>query len=248
MSEPTSKAVADGSSDEILAIIPARGGSKGIPRKNLVPFCGEPLLTHSIRHALAATRVTRTIVSTEDDEIAEVAMKAGAEVPFLRPEELAGDSVLDFPVFHHALTTLEETEGYRPALVVHLRPTTPHREPAWIDAAVAQLEACPQAHAVRSVSPPSQHPYRMFTIDGDGLLEPLMAREHPEPYLLRRQELPELWYYNCVIDVTRRSTILDMGSMTGSRMLPFRMEASQVIDIDSPRDLSVAHALFGDGR
>lgn len=230
---------------DILAVIPARGGSKGIPRKNLALFRGEPLVTHSIRHALESRCVTRTIVSTEDEEIAEVAQKAGAEVPFLRPEELAGDTVLDFPVFHDVLSQLDRVEGYQPEIVVHLRPTTPYREPAWIDSAVAALEACAEADSVRSVSPPSQHPYRMFSIEGDGFLTPLMQTEHAEPYLLRRQELPELWYYNCVLDVTRRKTILQQHSMTGSRILPFRMSESDVIDIDGPRDLQIARALFG---
>jgi len=235
-------------SNEILAVIPARGGSKGIPRKNLIPFRGEPLLVHSIRHAIDSRRVTRTIVSTEDEEIADVAEKAGAEVPFMRPEELAGDSVLDLPVFQHVLSQLEETEGYRPSLVVHLRPTAPHREPAWIDRAIEELECHSDADSVRSVSPPSQHPYRMFSIDTDGFLKPLMQSEHPTPYVLRRQELPSLWYYNCVIDITRPETIFQENSMTGQRILPFRMDESDVIDIDSPRDLLIARALFGEGR
>jgi CMP-N,N'-diacetyllegionaminic acid synthase len=233
---------------EVLAIVPARGGSKGIPRKNLVQLAGEPLLVHSIRHALESQRVTRTIVSTDDEEIAEVARKAGAEVPFLRPEELAGDTVLDFPVFHHALTWLEDTEQYRPRIVVHLRPTTPVREPAWIDGAVEALESCPDADSVRSVSQPHQHPYRMFSIDGDGFLEPLMETTHAEPFLLRRQELPEYWYYNCVLDVSRRQTILGQHSMTGEKILPFRMDDADVVDVDGPRDLHIARALLEERR
>lgn len=177
-----------------------------------------------------------------------VAQKAGAEVPFMRPEELAGDTVLDLPVFQHVLTRLEETEGYRPSIIVHLRPTTPHREPVWIDHAIEALEGHEDADSVRSVSPPSQHPYRMFSIARDGFLKPLMQAEHPAPYVLRRQELPELWYYNCVIDVTRPETILCQQSMTGERILPFRMDESDVIDIDGPRDLTIAHALFGEER
>ena len=137
---------------EILAIIPARGGSKGIPRKNLVDFAGKPLLAHSIRHALEASSITRVLVSTEDEEIAEVARAYGAEVPFLRPPELAEDSILDWPVFEDVLAALARSESYHPELVVHLRPTAPHREPGAIDEAVSLLIKTPQADSVRSVS------------------------------------------------------------------------------------------------
>ena len=123
----------------VLAIIPARGGSKGIPRKNLAELLGKPLVAHSIAHALAAKRVTRTIVSTDDEEIRRVAIAHGAEAPFLRPAGLAGDAVLDLPVFQHALAFLKDTENYRPDIVVHLRPTTPLRKPEWVDEAVRLL-------------------------------------------------------------------------------------------------------------
>lgn len=230
-----------------LAIIPARGGSKGIPRKNLTPYLGRPLVAHSISHGLAAMTVQRVVVSTDDDEIAAVARAAGAEVPFMRPAELAGDEVLDWPVFHHVLTELDRREGYRPDLVVHLRPTTPHREPAWIDEAVELLWSRPEADSVRSVSPPDQHPYRIFRIDEHGMLEPVMKHEHPTPYLLRRQDLPTMYHYNCVLDVTRASTIEKLRSMTGAAMLPYVMRRDDVVDIDAPRDLVIAEALFGRG-
>lgn len=229
---------------DVLAVIPARGGSKGIVRKNLALFHGEPLIVHSIRHALASSSIARTIVSTEDEEIARVAAEAGAEVPFLRPAELAEDHVLDHPVFAHVLDELQRREGYEPPIVVHLRPTTPHREVSWIDEAIARLRANSEADSLRSVSPPSQHPYRVFSVDDRGFLDPIMKHEHPEPYLLRRQDLPALYYYNCVIDVTRRRTIVELGSMTGSKILPFVMRPEDVIDIDSPSDLVVAEALF----
>ncbi|MEM9693216.1 MAG: acylneuraminate cytidylyltransferase family protein, partial [Myxococcota bacterium] len=209
----------------VLAIIPARGGSKGIPRKNLVDLDGLPLLAHSIRHAQASRRITRVVVSTDDEEIAAVARAYGAEVPFLRPGHLAEDHVLDHPVFAHALARLQSEEGYSPDVVVHLRPTSPYREPAWIDDAVDLLRSHPEAHSVRSVSPPEQHPYRVFRKADDGYLDPLMKGEHPEPYLLRRQDLPPMFYYNCVIDVTRPDTIAKLGSMTGNRILPFEMRA-----------------------
>ena len=230
---------------EILAIIPARGGSKGIKRKNLVDFLGKPLMAHSIEHALACQSITRTIVSTEDEEIARVSRSFGAEVPFMRPPELAEDQVLDWPVFVHALEYLAKNENYHPDIIVHLRPTTPYRKPEWIEEAVNLLIRHPGAHSVRSVSVPDKHPYRMFTIGSEGYLDPIMKHEHPEPYLLRRQDLPRVYYYNCVIDATRPMTILERRSMTGDRIYPYIMDPGQVLDIDSPRDLLVAQFIVG---
>src|SRR5512143_1686076 len=109
---------------EVLALIPARGGSKGIPRKNIRPFAGHPLIAYSIAAGLQADLVTRVIVTTDDEEIAEVARGCGAETPFLRPAELAQDRTLDLPVFQHALQWLQQHEGYHPDILVHLRPTT----------------------------------------------------------------------------------------------------------------------------
>lgn len=226
---------------EVLAIIPARGGSKGIQRKNLVDIAGLPLVVHSIRHALASKRITRVVVSTDDQEIARVAREAGAEVPFYRPPELAEDHVLDWPVFEHAIEYLESTERYSPELIVHLRPTAPYRKPEWVDACVDLLEANPVADSVRSVSLVEQHPYRVFRIDAaTGLLDPVMKHEHPEPYLLRRQDLPAMYLYNCVIDVTRYTTVRGKRSMTGRNIYPFMMDANDVLDIDTPRDLEFA--------
>ena len=226
----------------VCAIIPARGGSKGIPRKNIVPIAGKPLLAYSIEHARDSMCVERTIVSTDDEEIAEVAVKWGAEVPFLRPGELSGDEVFDLPVFEHALQWLKDNEGYEPDVVVHLRPTSPLRLRGQIDEAVNLLVATPAADSVRSVSIPSQHPYRMFTLADDGFLKNLLETGYKEPYLLRRQDLPPVYWYNCVIDVTRPKTIFVKQSMTGDRILPYIMDASLVVDIDSPDDLVVARA------
>ena len=224
----------------ICAIIPARGGSKAIPRKNLVRVLDRPLIAHSIAHALASRGIGRVIVSTDDPEIATVAKEWGAEVPFLRPEELAGDTVLDLPVFRHALLWLRDHEQYEPEIVVHLRPTAPIRLDGQIDRAIELLTSHPDADSVRSVSLPGAHPYRMFTIGDDGFLKPLLDTPHREPYLLRRQDLPPVYWYNCVIDVTRRRTILDLHSMTGTAILPFIISPSCVVDIDTPDDLVIA--------
>lgn len=223
----------------IIAIIPARGGSKGIKRKNLVELNGKPLVAYSIEHALDAKLINRVVVSTEDEEIAEVSKAYGAEIPILRPQELAEDHVLDLPVYEHMLKYLEENEGYKADIVVHLRPTTPYRKPSWIDEAVQLLIDNGEADSVRSVSEPSQHPYRVFEI-ADGLLTPIMKERHPTPYLLRRQDLPPMYFYNCVIDITKPETIFGKQSMTGDKMLPYIMDPNEVIDIDTKMDLEFA--------
>ena len=229
----------------VLGLTLARGGSKGIPRKNIVDFNGKPLIAHSIEQALKSNLGGRVVVSTEDEEIAEISLKYGAEVPFLRPQELAEDHVLDLPVFVHAIKWLEEHENFQADLIIHLRPTAPYRKPEWIDEVVQLLKNNPSADSVRSVSEPDKHPFRIFEIDNQGYLDPIMKDRHPEPYLLRRQDLPKMFYYNCVIDVTRPETIFQKASMTGDRLLPFIMDPKDVIDIDEPRDLQVARALFG---
>ena len=228
----------------VVAIIPARGGSKGIKRKNLTLVNNKPLVAYSIEQALASKRINRVIVSTDDEEIKQVSLTYKAEVPFLRPKKLAEDHVLDLPVFEHALKFLEEKEGYRPDIVVHLRPTAPYRKPEWIDESIHLLLQNSEADSVRSVSKPQQHPYRVFRIDDRGFLAPIMKHEHPTPYLLRRQDLPLMYYYNCVIDVTRLRTISLKKSMTGDKILPYIMNEDDVIDIDSLRDLEFAKFLM----
>src|SRR5512147_1332629 len=147
---------------EILALIPARGGSKGIPRKNIRNFAGYPLIAWSIAAAKKAACVTRVIVSTDDPEIAAVARECGAETPFLRPAEFAQDNTTDLPVFEHALQWLAEHENYKPDIVIHLRPTSPIRPRGLIDEAVKILLAHPDADSVRGVVPAGQNPHKMW--------------------------------------------------------------------------------------
>ena len=231
---------------KILTIIPARGGSKGIKLKNLSKIYGKPLVAFSIEHSLESKLINRTIVSTDNEEIAKVSEEYGAEIPILRSKELAGDRILDLPVFEHMLTYLKEEENYEPEIVVHLRPTSPYRKAEWVDSAINLLIENSSADSVRSVSEPSQHPYRVFEIKNK-YLHPLMNERHPEPYLLRRQDLPKMYYYNCVIDVTKPSTIFNKKSMTGDKMLPYIMKSEDSIDIDTPMDLEFAK-VFLKGR
>ena len=231
---------------KIIAIIPARGGSKGIPRKNLISFNKLPLVVNSIKHGLSSSLIERVIVSTEDDEIAKISSENGAEI-IKRPKELARDEVLDWPVFNNVLEELEKDED-PPEIIVHLRPTAPFRKTSWIDEAIELLIDNDKADSVRSVSHPVNHPYRVFRINNNGYLESIMGHEHPEPFLLRRQDLPHLYYYNCVIDVTRYNTIINKKTMTGDSILPYIMDTNDVIDIDTHRDLLIAKALYEDNK
>ncbi len=223
-----------------IAIIPARSGSKGIRGKNLLRILDRSLVEWSVFHAKRAQTVDRVLVSTDSEEIRNIALAAGAEAPFLRPSALAEDDVLDHPVFVHVLDWIKSNENDIPEIVVHLRPTAPYRKNGWIDEAVSTLLNNPKADAVRSVSEVIQHPYRVFERDQDGFLIPIMLNRHPSPALLRRQELPKMYYYNCVIDVTRSKTILEKRSMTGDHLAPWVMAAEDVIDIDTPRDFAFA--------
>ncbi len=221
---------------EVLAVIPARGGSKSIPRKNIRPFAGYPLIAYSIAAALATETVTRVIVSTDDEEIAAIARRYGAETPFLRPAELSQDDTPDLPVFEHALTWLAYHEDYHPEIVVQLRPTSPLRRKRLIDEAVFRLIENPHADAVRSVCVPFQNPFKMWQIDAQGLLVPLIQTEIPEAYNMPRQKLPEVYWQTGYVDAAWAETILNKHSMTGERILPLVIDPSEWIDIDSPDD------------
>ena len=218
-------------SPEILALIPARGGSKGIPHKNLVPLLGKPLIAYTIEQALASRWITRTIVSTDDEEIAAVARQFKAEVPFMRPEEFAQDRSLDFEVFWHALNWLKEHETYNCDLVVHLRPTGPVRRIDLLDEAIALMLAHPEADALRSVSSPSQTPYKMWSIENGYLKSLLTVDGVGEPYCLPRQVLPPVYWQNGYIDIIRPATILEQRLMAGKTILPF-VTKEPILEID----------------
>lgn len=233
---------------EVLALIPARGGSKSIPRKNIRPFYGHPLIAYSIAAGLAAETVTRVIVSTDNEEIAAVARQYGAEVPFLRPAEFAQDDTPDLPVFLHALQWLAEHEQYHPQIVVQLRPTSPLRRVEHIDQAVYKLMLQPEADSVRAVIEPFQNPYKMWRIDSSGFMRPLLEIDLPEAYNLPRQALPTVYWQTGYVDVAWSDTILEKRSMTGERILPLILPASEWIDIDSENDWQRAERLLESGE
>lgn len=229
---------------EVLALIPARGGSKSIPRKNVIDFAGYPLIAYSIAAGLAAKMVTRVVVSTDDQEIADISRKYGAEVPFMRPDEHAQDQTPDLPVFTHALAWLAEHEDYHPEIVVQLRPTSPFRRIWHIDQAVLRLIERPDADAVRTVIVPFQNPFKMWTIGPDQIMKPLVQTEHKEAYNMPRQALPDVYWQTGYVDAAWADTILSKNSMTGDRILPLVIDPGDWVDIDSPDDWQRAERLL----
>ena len=233
---------------EALALIPARGGSKSIPRKNIRLFAGHPLIAYSIAAGVAAQTISRVIVSTDDEEIAAIARQYGAETPFLRPAEFALDQTPDLPVFQHALTWLAENENYHPQIVVQLRPTSPLRRVAHIDGAVTRLLEHPEADSIRAICIPFQNPFKMWRIEADGFMRPLLQTEFREPYNMPRQELPAVYWQTGYVDAAWADTILLKNSMTGDAILPFVLNPEEWIDIDSPDDWRRAERLLESGE
>ena len=223
---------------EILAIIPARGGSKGIPRKNIRSFSGYPLIAWSIAAALQSGTVTRTLVSTDDEEIAAVARQFGAETPFLRPAEFAQDQTTDLPVFEQALKWLAVNENYRPDVVVQLRPTSPIRPRDCVDNAVHILLAHPGADCVRGVVPAGQNPHKMWrlTDENSPMKNLLEVAGIDEPYNAPRQILPPIYWQTGHIDAIRPATILEKGSMSGDVIYPLVIDPRYTVDLDNLYD------------
>jgi YrbI family 3-deoxy-D-manno-octulosonate 8-phosphate phosphatase len=223
---------------KVLAIVPARGGSKGIPRKNIRSFAGYPLIAYSIEAARTAACSPRVIVSTDDEEIAAVARECGAETPFLRPAEFASDNAVDLPLFQHALTWLGEHENYHPDVVLQLRPTSPLRPRTCVDEAVQILLDHPEADSVRGVVPSGQNPHKMWKIDpATGMMKNLLQVEGiAEPYNAPRQALPQVYWQTGHIDAVRPETILKKNSMSGDVIYPLLMDPRFTVDIDNLND------------
>ena len=199
-----------------LALIPARGGSKGLPNKNILPLAGHPLIAYSIAAGKSSQMIDRVVVTTDSEAIADVSRSYGAEVPFIRPAELAGDFATDLETFQHALKWLEENEGYVPDLVFQLRPTSPIRFVSEIEKCIEMLHQNPEADSVRTVTPSPITPYKMWKLQG--VNEPMQALlEVPgmeEPYNMPRQKLPSTYWQTGTYDLIRRDIIMNQNSIS----------------------------------
>jgi CMP-N,N'-diacetyllegionaminic acid synthase len=228
----------------VLAVIPARGGSKGLPRKNIVEFAGLPLIAHSIRLAKMCPEISECIISTDSEEIASIARAHGGDVPFLRPEELARDETPTWPVLQHALATVETLRKKEFGSVLLLQPTNPSRLPEDVTRAIEILGASDGAMGVVSVSEPHFNPRWVCVEERNGYL----ASAFSEELFNRRQDVPAVYRINGLLYLWRREHILH--SQSSSWSAPHKMmivPEGRVLDIDTPHDLAVAEALVREG-
>jgi len=229
---------------KVLGVIPARGGSKTIRRKNLKKLGNKPLIYYAIKNALKSKKLDRTIVSTEDKEIAEVAKKYGAEVPFLRPKKLARDNVSLIPVVIHAMRYLEKREGWKADVIVSLQPTSPFIEAPDIDTAISKLVRTRCDSVVTVCKIIQGHPYWAVRVRGDKLT-PLFADGHRK--YLQKQDLPPLYRITGGLYVRHRKILENWNGhdfALGKDVRAIILDEIKSIDIDSPLDLAVARAVM----
>tara|TARA_B100001057_G_scaffold501148_1_gene621096 strand:- start:4299 stop:5018 length:720 start_codon:yes stop_codon:yes gene_type:complete len=230
---------------EILSIIPARGNSKGLPKKNIKSLNGHPLIAYSIKASTYERKINRTICSTDSEEIAEIAKSYGAEVPFLRPAEISTDTSTDLENFIYTLDKLKKDENYQPDLIVQLRPTSPLRKKSFIKDAIHLISSDEKIDSVRGVSYPDHTPYKMWTIDENGFLKPILyLKNNLEPFNTQRQLLPTIYAQTGTIEVIKTSTIIKKKSVTGEIIKPLFIDQKYFIDIDDETSFFLAEYMM----
>lgn len=227
-----------------VAIVMARGGSKGIPKKNLALLCGKPLIQHAIESGLNCPEIQRVIVSTDSVEIADVAKKCGAEVPFLRPAEIAQSDTPDRPVMVHLINWLKEKENYDFDFLVNLRCTTPLRQSFHISEAAKTVNSC-ECDSLRTVDKiqGKHHPYWMFKLDENGFSAPFVDGISTTKYH-QRQLLPPAYSINALVDIIKVETVLHADTLYGEKMKIMETDPIYSIDIDTVKDLVVCAAVM----
>ena len=229
---------------KVLAIIPARGGSKGIKLKNIHPINGSPLISFTIKHCIESRLINRIIVSTDNKEIAKVSNYFGAETPFLRPKDISQDDSNDYSCIKHCIDWLKDNEEYVPDIIVQMRCTTPLRKISLIDDAIQLFIENAHADSLRAIVPACFSPYKMWLTDSDNFIQPILKSDKfSEPYNEGRQQLPKIFQQDGFIDITRPKTILELKSLTGNKILGFKLE-NKSVDIDNKHDLIEAEKLI----
>lgn len=219
----------------IYSLISARGGSKGVPGKNIRLLGGYPLIAYTVAASVLTPEIKRTVVSTDSKEIAAIARKYGAEIPFMRPAEISGDNSTDLELLQHAISWFDENEAVSPELIVHLRPTTPFRSPLEMSRAIKEFQLNPKATSLRSVHELAEPPQKQVRFGKDGFLEGFFPDDpRPEYYNLPRQLFPKAYQPNGHIDIIKTECVKKTKSHFGPNTLGFR--TSFAPEVDLPED------------
>jgi CMP-N,N'-diacetyllegionaminic acid synthase len=215
---------------DIVALIPARSGSKGVPHKNIKLLSGVPLLAYSIAVALKSSLIDRVIVSTDSEEYAQIAKEYGAEVPFLRPADISGDTATDAEWINHAIEWFKQSEGYVPQYFAHLRPTTPLRDPSVVDDALRGFVDNKEYTALRSAHKMSETSYKTFEIE-DGKLKCICNGGFDiEKANLSRQLFPATYNSNGYVDVVRSELVQTRGQVHGDSVKAYITDTTYEVD------------------
>lgn len=218
----------------IIGLIPARSGSRGIPKKNIRPLGGYPLIAYSIIASRLSSKIERTIVSTDSQKFAGIALAYGAEVPFLRPAKISRDGSLDIEYVKHALGWFQTHEGAQPEYLVILPPPAPLRDPALIDKAIDKILRNEEATSLRSACETRESPYKFFGIENDYYVGLFPDDPRPEYYNLPRQAFAPVYHPNGYVDIVKSQTVTNLETLHGSRILSFI--TPDVGELDRPED------------
>lgn len=232
-------------SNSILAVIQARGGSTGIPKKNIVQIDNHPLISYSIYAAIKSKFIDKIVVSTDCQEIADISVKYGAEVPFLRTSRLAGNLVSSEESLKWFVKKLERKTKKIYDIIIELPPVAPFRTSYHIDLSLEKLYQTKSDSVISVVNTGEKHPTRLKNIEGDLIRD--FTKEFPEPTISRRQDLDPCYIRNGAIYAMKYDTLINFGSRRGKISRPFIMDEKYSINIDSDFDLLVAKALINEG-
>jgi CMP-N,N'-diacetyllegionaminic acid synthase len=228
---------------EILGLVTARGGSKGIPGKNVKLLAGKPLIRWTIDEACKSRLISRLLVSTDDEEIRSVSLAGGAEVPFLRPTEIAGDTSPHIEVMIHTLDWLKNEQNYQPDYVLLLQPTSPFRTVQDIDGVLQMAMDNPEVDALIGVCEAENHPFLIKKLDHRGKLEDYLQSELA---YLRRQDLPPAYVINGAIYLNKPSSLRRERKMVPTGSLAYIMPKERSLDVDTPWDFHVAELIMNE--
>ena len=220
----------------VLGVIPARGGSKGIPKKNIRPLCGHPLIYYTIKSAKESSVLSDFIVTTDDMEIKNISEHYGAKVPFMRPKELSGDKALAIPTIRHAVLFYEKIVGFMFDYIIMLQPTAPLRLAKDIDRAINILIDNNSDSIISVVNVENFHPMKMKIINNNFLYDYVESKVENPP----RQGLPEIYIVNGAIYAVKRDVFIKENTFKGEKCLPYVMESDDSINIDAETDFLIA--------